>query len=85
MAVIAKFHVDEVAAREYNAEVKLRAVTPNIGPDGPEFNNDEDEKFWKATPNGILTMTIDNPAAAEQFQPGDDWYLKFEKASGDER
>lgn len=79
MAVIAKFHVNEVANRPYSAEVKLSAVMPSVVDGKPEFENPEDEKFWEATPSGSITMTINNPGAAEQFQAGEHWYVRFER------
>lgn len=63
--VRAKFYVTELAWRQWGVEVKLGAVTRG-----------EDNKKWsQATPVGNLTMTIKNELAAEQFAPGQEWYL----------
>ena len=38
----------------------------------------EDMKFQKATPSGHIKMTVDNPAAVEQFKrPGATYYVDF--------
>jgi hypothetical protein len=42
----------------------------------------EDERFQQATPNGTITMQIDNPAALEFFsKPGEYFYLDFVKVN----
>jgi hypothetical protein len=38
----------------------------------------EHQRFAKATPNGKLTMTVDNPAVS--FVPGELYYLDVTKA-----
>lgn len=40
----------------------------------------EDGRFTKATPWGELRMTVDNPNAAVQFEPGKAYYLEFRQA-----
>ena len=63
--VRAKFYVTELAWRQWGVEIKLAAVTRG-----------EDNKQWsQATPAGSLTMTVKNELAAEQFAPGQEWYL----------
>jgi hypothetical protein len=37
----------------------------------------EDQRFAKATPTAQLTMTVDSPAALEQFKLGDSFYVDF--------
>lgn len=39
----------------------------------PVYSSDptsENYSFWKATPNGEITMQIDNPQATAMFEPG---------------
>lgn len=43
--------------------------------------NEENRRFSQATPNGSFTMTVDNPYASAQFEPGQEWYFNLEKAS----
>ncbi len=37
----------------------------------------EDQRFQKATPTGSATFQVDNPAALEQFVPGQSYYVDF--------
>lgn len=37
----------------------------------------EDARFYSATSTGKMEMTINNPAAADQFQPGRAFYADF--------
>ena len=68
--VRAKFYVSEVALTTWGTRIKLSAVTRG-----------EDNKEWSAaTPSGTLTMQIKNDLAAEQFAPGQEWFLDFTPA-----
>jgi hypothetical protein len=42
--------------------------------------NHENRAFFTATPNADLKMTITNPAAAELFQLGEEYYVDFSPA-----
>lgn len=49
----------------------------------PVYSTDpthENKSFWDATPQGDLSMTIDNPSAAEFFKPGLEYYIDFSEA-----
>lgn len=37
----------------------------------------EDQRFQKATPSGFAEFQIDNPAALEQFNLGQSYYIDF--------
>jgi len=68
--VRAKFYVYAVELTGYSTTVKMRPVTRG-----------EDNKAWAAaTPYGELSMGIANDLAAEQFSPGQEWYLDFTPA-----
>jgi hypothetical protein len=41
----------------------------------------ENAKFYSATPWGQITLGTMNPAAAEQFTPGAEFYVDFTPAS----
>jgi hypothetical protein len=75
--VQALFQVNEVLDRmapDGSAEariVKLSAVYEN-DPNHPNY------AFWKATPVGVLEMTISNPAAFDLFARGRKVLLTFE-------
>lgn len=66
---------DDGEAIEAMATVKFSAVYP-----GDSDNLEEDTHFSKATPYGNLEMNVTNVAALEQFQVGDFYYLRFERA-----
>lgn len=70
MNVRAKFVVQSVTRYPHGTnEVRLTPVTD----DGIE----ENRRFHKARPSGQITMSIDNPSAAEEFEPGDEFYVDF--------
>ena len=73
----AKFRCDLVSKTAYYESVELCAVGPNNG----EVLNSENASFAKATPNGSLKMTIDNPDAQGFFKPGKSYYLDFTEAN----
>lgn len=75
MSVRAKFRVSVIEDYGTSKKIKLNVVYEgSLGP------NDENKRFTKATPNGEIWMTVDNPYAADQFAPGDEWYVDFTKA-----
>jgi hypothetical protein len=69
--VRAKFKCVSVMHTEYGKETVL---TPVMKTDDPE---DENSKFWEASPSGELKMFINNLPAAEMFIPGNEYYLDF--------
>lgn len=81
MAVKARFHVSSVenfAGGNYT-KLNLNAVAP--GQEG--YGGPEDEAFWSATPSGTMSISVTNPAAASQFQPGDRFDVTFERLEED--
>jgi hypothetical protein len=65
----AKFHCDSetnYGGRTWR-EYKFSAVCAD--------EVDENQRFHKATPNGSLTITVDNPGVV--FEPGKSYYLDF--------
>lgn len=80
MATIrAKFRCMEITRRSYRTgtSVVLHAVH-SFDPAGVNHH------FWQATPDGSLVMTITNPAAADDFELGQDYYVDFTPAPGTE-
>lgn len=71
MATRAKFTCRSVENYGLSKKVNLAVV---YAPDA----NGEDANFTKATPSGECWLTIDNPAAAVQFEPGKSYYATFE-------
>ena len=76
MGVVARMQVSEVALLGYATKVKLNAVYTADESD-PHYG--EIKSFFEATPHGVFEATIKNDAAAEQFQPGDQFYVSLEK------
>jgi hypothetical protein len=65
----AKFLVESVTNHAGGGNtVNLRPV--NTG-------SEENKSFWQYTPSGKLEMFINNPNAANFFQPGAEYYLDF--------
>lgn len=87
MAIRAKFRVNRINNQEYTdketnkAVVASREVVMN-----PVYSHDpesENHRFWKASPSGTLSIWINNPAAYNQFEVGQEYYLDFTLASGE--
>lgn len=76
--VRAKFRVSSIEDFGYSKKVKYNTVYE--GPLGP---NEENKRFTKASPNGEMWITIDNPYASDQFSVGDEWYVDFTKVQKD--
>ena len=71
------------------AKFEVHSVTPprENGDDGSEVvlfpvstGSEENKDFWKYTPAGSIQMTIDNPEAVKQFEPGQEFYVDFTPA-----
>ena len=45
----------------------------------PTYGQGKNEEWAKATPSGSISLSINNPAAYGQFQPGDEFTVTFEK------
>lgn len=74
MNVIAKMVCDSVTPIEGEQKiVKLRAVTSG---------SEENKSFSRWTPSASLEMCISNETTAgDLFQPGQEYFLTFEKAN----
>lgn len=70
MTVRAKFKVEKVTRHSGGAvTVELWAVTSG---------SEENKSFWKYTPSGKLEMNMNaGTTAADQFEPGQEYYLDF--------
>lgn len=72
MQVRAKFKVDSVLRNMTGATIELR----------PVINGSvENEKFYKYTPSGHIQLSTVNDEAAAQFEPGDEFYVDFTRAT----
>jgi hypothetical protein len=65
---------DGVHRKYESTGIPVREVTL-----APQYDNSnpEDVSFAAATPSGICTLQIDNPAIADEFKPGDTYYIEF--------
>jgi len=74
--VKAKFKCDSVTTFAYGGkEATMSAVVGN--------NTEDNADFAKATPSGQLRISISpDVKAAEYFEPGKEYFLTFEKATG---
>lgn len=74
MSVKAKFKVESVTdfGPSMGKQVRLRAVSDDGIP--------ENQRYHKYTPSGEITLSIDNPSAADQFIPGKAFYVDFTSA-----
>ncbi len=74
MSIQAKFRCTSKTLK-VGAEVEVRLDAATAG---------EANKSWSQyTPNGVISMTITNPGAHEQFVPGKEYFLTF-RAAGEE-
>lgn len=63
--VRAKVYVSELGYTQWGTKVVLQPVTRG-----------EDNKAWAAaTPSGRIELTIKNESAADQFAPGQEWFV----------
>lgn len=72
MSTRCKFLCQSIEDYGMSKKVNLHVV---YAPDA----NGEDRNFTKATPSGTCSLTIDNPAASCQFEPGKYYYADFER------
>ncbi len=75
MSVVARMKVSEVALLGFGTRVKLNAVYTH---DEQDPHYEEIKAFFEATPSGVFEATIKNDRAAEQFQPGLEFYVSLE-------
>jgi len=71
MAVRAKFKVETITHNVSGASILLFPVTGE---------SPENKEFYKWTPGGKIELSTVNPAAAEQFTPGKEFYVDFTAA-----
>ena len=67
-----KFRLTRITRLYYNTtanELHFEAVQNDGTP--------ENQRFHKYTPQGSLTMVVDNPSALEKFVLGEAYYLDF--------
>ncbi|MFP3564710.1 hypothetical protein [Paraburkholderia sp. SIMBA_030] len=75
MSVRAKFQLQSVTAHAWSPTSKTLKFSAMYDTSIPE-----DQRFQKATPSGSFEMTVDNPAALEQFNLGEHYYFDITPA-----
>jgi hypothetical protein len=70
--VRSKFQV--VSVKEFAHGSKQAELTTRYS------NTPEDNQFAKATPNGNITITVDNPDTKDFLVPGKDYFVDFTPA-----
>lgn len=75
MTVRAKFTLYEKHLMSWSSTAAKLVFCPQYDTSIPE-----DDRFAKATPSGRFEMTVDNPAALEQFELGKSYYVDFTPA-----
>ena len=86
MNVIAKVRITSIKTTEGNYQGKpVIARSVDFQFVGPSYDKDpkiqeENSKFWDATPSGTLSMYINNPNAAKEFEVGKHCYVTFSEA-----
>lgn len=75
MKVRAKFRVHNV--KDMGASGSVVELHPVYSSDP----NSENAKFYNATPWGSVQLGTVNPAVAEQFKPGTEFYVDFTPAA----
>lgn len=76
MSVVSRMVVTEVAANVGFTKLTLTAQYVS-DPNDPHI--EEIRSFFEATPYGKLEANIKNALAAEQFQPGQAYYLSLDR------
>lgn len=71
----AKMRITEVSRFEGSDRIKMVAVARSAG--YPADGSDEDNTYAKYTPQGELTITVNNPALLGKYEPGRKFYLDF--------
>lgn len=78
MSVRAKFKVNEITEHAYGNQlmktIKLQPVAKSSDP------NDENSRFWAASPNGEIRLGTLNLDAAAQFEINGEYYIDFTRA-----
>ncbi len=78
MSVRAKFKVSEITEHAYGEKLmKTIKLAPVYKSDDPE---DENSKFWAASPNGEIRLGTINMDAAAQFTINANFYIDFTPA-----
>lgn len=73
MTVRAKFQCNSIQKSQDNSTAVVHLIAVTTG-------STENESWSKYTPSGQLQMVISNPAAAEQFELGKEYFIDISPA-----
>lgn len=79
MTVRAKFKVDSIERIKWSGGQELQTVKLSAVQKGSD-PNDENSKFWSASPSGHISLSCVNPEAVAQFELGGEMYIDFTPA-----
>lgn len=79
MSVIAKFRCNNVTKTDHWEKEKGQLASITLSAVMGDGDNEENKKFFAATPSGNISLGTVNPAAYEQFEEGEEYYVTFEK------
>lgn len=72
MTVRSKMKLTSITSHAWSPNAKTLKFSAQYDPDIPE-----DQRFQKATPTASIEIQIDNPAAVDKFELGQDYYVDF--------
>lgn len=78
MSVIAKFRCNGITKTDHWEKEKGQLASINLSAVVGD-DSEENKKFFAATPSGTINLGTVNPAAYDQFEEGEDYYVTFEK------
>lgn len=81
MSVVAKFICNSITKSDHWEKEKGQLANVSLSAVMGESDNEENKKFFAATPSGNITLGTVNPAAYEQFEEGQYYYVTFEKVA----
>lgn len=79
MATRAKFKCNGITSHDWGVSLDLSPVMPAYK-DGKVDPDDENSKFFKASPSGKIELSVVNPEAAAQFEVGKEYFVDFTPA-----
>ena len=80
MSVKAKFVVNSVTETLHWDKSKGNLKTIKLSPVTSSNQDDENAKFYAATPSGHIELATVNANAAAEFELGKQYYVTFDKA-----
>lgn len=77
-AMRAKMSITKI---ERHAASEVLSFSPVCAKSYPSDGSDENNTYAKFSPAGSLSLTVANPTLLGKFNPGEEYYLDFTKAT----